>query len=815
MSSLSPIAQNSSLATLSNVILSTSLPMMSSQASPQNLTGSVPLPPELDLATQGIGMPTVFVKPQHLNYLRDFRTQQCPLFANHKCTQHKPFTCFHWHFPNQRRRRPLRKADGTFTYSPDVYCDKYDETRGECPNADACPYLHRNAGDTERRYHLRYFKTGTCIHDTDARGHCSRNGAHCAFAHGANDLRVPVYDIREVQEAADCPVNLPASLEKERVLSEDPKWNDMGYVLANYKTEQCRKPPRMCRQGYACPFYHNAKDKRRGPHVHKYRSTPCPAVKSSDEWLDSSLCEQADDCQYCHTRTEQQFHPEIYKSTKCNDVMQQNYCPRGPFCAFAHEESEMNFGRNFMQDMGLLMLGAVQQQQSPQLPQLHLQQQQQPQQQQQQATGPAPLTLGRLISPSVWEQAAAVGGNRASGLHRAGQQQNQLASPSSAMLPELDDLDLSEHDSVGFVGASSSASFGGAGPGHASSSQGSDSFSPLPGFPSSSSGPIGIPGAKVHSSSSSSSAVGAAAAAATRHSPGFNPLTYVAADQQSAMQSSAEGPPPVGSLPFQTLFDSGAVTRGRVNSGGDRSSAASSTYAQSPILMSNSPFANPGMDLERLQFQHEIDRARDEAKRMRDAMQRAQKERDEAQQQLEAVRAQLRDISSIAEHSTGDLSRCSPGELEELKQRLHSHLQSVQQLTMQLPGVGLQQQQPQTQAQAQHQEPLQPPESTAEPAAAAAQAAPTSGASSTSSDVASCSVSTGGSSVSHVGSADSLGFVSSLATVEETSGDVTPNLAAPEAGDQQGSQFSFARDDREEAAEAAEAAETKKDPSVE
>jgi aerobic-type carbon monoxide dehydrogenase small subunit (CoxS/CutS family) len=40
----------------------------------------------------------------------------------------------------------------------------------------------------------------------------------------------------------------------------------------------------------------------------------------------------------CHTRTEQQFHPDIYKSTKCHDMQQTGYCPRGPFCAFAHVE---------------------------------------------------------------------------------------------------------------------------------------------------------------------------------------------------------------------------------------------------------------------------------------------------------------------------------------------------------------------------------------------------------------------------------------------------------------------------------------------
>ncbi len=71
-----------------------------------------------------------------------------------------------------------------------------------------------------------------------------------------------------------------------------------------------------------------------------HRSTPCPNVKLNDEWGDPINCEQGDSCSYCHTRTEQQFHPEIYKSTKCNDVQQTGYCPRGPFCAFAHDESK-------------------------------------------------------------------------------------------------------------------------------------------------------------------------------------------------------------------------------------------------------------------------------------------------------------------------------------------------------------------------------------------------------------------------------------------------------------------------------------------
>jgi hypothetical protein len=127
----------------------------------------------------------------------------------------------------------------------------------------------------------------------------------------------------------------------ERLNPDDNKWNDAEFVLSYYKTDACKKQPRFCRQGYACPHYHNAKDRRRNPKKYKYRSTPCPTVKKvGEDWQDPQKCDKGDNCPMCHTRTEQQFHPDIYKSTKCHDMQQTTYCPRGPFCAFAHVEQQ-------------------------------------------------------------------------------------------------------------------------------------------------------------------------------------------------------------------------------------------------------------------------------------------------------------------------------------------------------------------------------------------------------------------------------------------------------------------------------------------
>jgi len=129
---------------------------------------------------------------------------------------------------------------------------------------------------------LRYYKTSACIHETDDNRNCEKNGPHCAFGHGHDDLRAPIFDAslatgehgeREIME------RLPST-------SED-KWNDAEFVLNYYKTESCKKQPRFCRQGYACPHYHNAKDRRRNPKKFKYRSTPCPVVKKvGEDWQD-------------------------------------------------------------------------------------------------------------------------------------------------------------------------------------------------------------------------------------------------------------------------------------------------------------------------------------------------------------------------------------------------------------------------------------------------------------------------------------------------------------------------------------------------
>lgn len=83
-----------------------------------------------------------------------------------------------------------------------------------------------------------YLHTLTVYPSYNSTGICTKNGAHCAFAHGSGDLRTPTYDLRELQaiERGESPVDGPAiemstSMEKERILNDDPKWNGRSHCV--------------------------------------------------------------------------------------------------------------------------------------------------------------------------------------------------------------------------------------------------------------------------------------------------------------------------------------------------------------------------------------------------------------------------------------------------------------------------------------------------------------------------------------------------------------------------------------------------------
>ncbi|CAL4210286.1 unnamed protein product, partial [Meganyctiphanes norvegica] len=254
------------------------------------------------------------------------------------------YTCLHGDLALQRPCAPSSDCTVALPYGGSALRSFLSDTIGLCPTP-FCPYLHRTAGDTERRYHLRYYKTGMCVHDTDSRGMCVKNGPHCAFAHGVDDVRPPVYDIRELQaleiiEQDAINGSGPNNLDKERnMVNDDPKWQDTSYVLANYKTEQCKRPPRLCRQGYACPQYHNSRDRRRSPKKFKYSLSLSPKIKGRDQEGGGSNCKDGVACK-CKGRSKHSFGTPEFRSPRCNVFSRNGHDSKNAYSGFQQPNAE-------------------------------------------------------------------------------------------------------------------------------------------------------------------------------------------------------------------------------------------------------------------------------------------------------------------------------------------------------------------------------------------------------------------------------------------------------------------------------------------
>ena len=289
-------------------------------------------------------------KALHFQYINEFRCTKCELFEKGKCKLSKPYTCFNWHFNNHRRRKPTKDLDGNFNYSPDIPCTYYNLASGVCPKGDICPYLHRNYGETERRYHPRYYKTSICVYGADKYGYCLKNGRNCAYAHGEYDKREPTYcsvnfqtiDLSSESQRADSNENENLWPQNDKTYiqtnlrNEDPRWT-YTKIINCFKTEPCRDPSHPRKPNYNCPYIHEEREKRRAPSTGGYRPKACPNVKKENKYGVPSDCVEGNECTYCHTRVELQFHPEIYKTKSCKDMDYTGYCSRGQFCAFAHK----------------------------------------------------------------------------------------------------------------------------------------------------------------------------------------------------------------------------------------------------------------------------------------------------------------------------------------------------------------------------------------------------------------------------------------------------------------------------------------------
>ena len=120
------------------------------------------------------------------------------------------------------------------------------------------------------------------------------------------------------------------------------KKNHNNFELLTFKTKPCKNTQKHKEK--QCIYYHSEKDKRRNLKHIFYLPEPCPKMQSCHNPL----------CKYSHNTVEEFYHPNKFKTKFCEYYSKNklSQCDYGPYCSFAHNESEIRIAllENFPQD---------------------------------------------------------------------------------------------------------------------------------------------------------------------------------------------------------------------------------------------------------------------------------------------------------------------------------------------------------------------------------------------------------------------------------------------------------------------------------
>jgi len=301
-------------------------------------------------------------KPSHLKIMRGYRVQMCKDKEQGICELDDKL-CFNAHSPALLRRCPYLNPDDVL---PNAYCGNKCKDLPNCPRGNACWYTHN---DSEYNYHPAHYKTRVCTFSTSSStGYCERNGKYCPFAHGENDLRQARHATTETLASAVHAAAPPAPAGGAHGSGghqhhhghhhhhrDTDGFNTGEFNYETYKTIPCEK--RAC----ACDGYHNPKERRRHPLHYWYATAPCPYVfnaaaadsgQRKGAWSDPSECPRGDKCDLAHTVEEQMYHPEKYKTVRCQ--RETTGCQWGARCSYRHS-NEPPFNReSYVAVMGSL-----------------------------------------------------------------------------------------------------------------------------------------------------------------------------------------------------------------------------------------------------------------------------------------------------------------------------------------------------------------------------------------------------------------------------------------------------------------------------
>jgi len=225
------------------------------------------------------------------------------------------FFCFNYHNLNEKRRFVFEDDSSNFLYQP-MKCPSIAENI-PCPNGDSCRYAHTQ---NEINFHPLFYKTEPC-----AGCFFDSNSKFCPFYHADEISRKVMLEKLKTKGNKD---NLKTQQQNPSMMSQG------GFNLENFKAKPClikgNHNPKVCE------FYHHENDRKRPVSIYHYTSNMCQNMGKGDQ------CPRGDNCNYCHNKVEQLYHPERYKRKFCLSHPHNVFkCEYGNFCSFAHSENEI------------------------------------------------------------------------------------------------------------------------------------------------------------------------------------------------------------------------------------------------------------------------------------------------------------------------------------------------------------------------------------------------------------------------------------------------------------------------------------------
>ena len=229
---------------------------------------------------------------------------------------------------NEEKRRKL-KIDNKFFFNYGPIICKYTN----CTHENECPFSHNF---DEIFYHPLIYKKIKCsLLDS-----CKEK--NCPFFHSKNEMNCDL-DFENDKKIIDLIkiLNSYDSIKNNDIINDNYFFNSNEFNPFTYKKKKCVFG-KMCKLNF-CLNYHNLYEDRIRNFV-VYDNILCPKIFEKNKLKENPNCNEKDNCKFCHSIFEFNFHPKNYKKIKCENF---NNCNKKIFCPFLHEnEKEIFYNEN-------------------------------------------------------------------------------------------------------------------------------------------------------------------------------------------------------------------------------------------------------------------------------------------------------------------------------------------------------------------------------------------------------------------------------------------------------------------------------------